>query len=127
MVDAKTMYAAIAVTDGFGEGIVEFLVKLVIGIDSSHRQKQAAETSFEKEAILFVRDASSNLAAHLIEGSFAHVQSSGDFLFKHLKLPQLIKPLLTCLLVGTFIVNTFLHELNNFFIQQPHLYDFTLP
>jgi hypothetical protein len=39
MVDAKTMYAAIAVANGFSKGIVEFLVKLMIGIDPSHRQK----------------------------------------------------------------------------------------
>lgn len=39
MVDAKTMDTAIAVTDGLGKSIVEFLVKLMIGIDPSHRQK----------------------------------------------------------------------------------------
>lgn len=39
MVDAKTMYAAVTVTDSFSKGIVEFLVKLMIGIDPSHWQK----------------------------------------------------------------------------------------
>lgn len=85
MVDAKTMDTAIAVTDGLGKSIVEFLVKLMIGIDPSHRQKQTAETSFEQKTILLIWNASSDLATHFVEGSFTHVESSRDFLFKNLK------------------------------------------
>jgi hypothetical protein len=39
MVDAKTMDAAITVANGFGKSIVEFLIKLMIGVNPSHRQK----------------------------------------------------------------------------------------
>jgi hypothetical protein len=118
---------AIAVVDGFRESIVELLVELIVRVKTAHWEKQAAKTSFEKQAILFVRNTPSNFAAHLVQSPFASVEGGSDLLFEDLEFTQLREPFLAALLIGTLKVYPLLHEFEHLLIEQPHLDNLTMP
>lgn len=127
MVDAKSMNDTITIADSFSKSIVEFLIKLMIRINAAHGKKKASQASFKQQSIFFIRNISSYFSAHLIESPLAGIQSSRYFLLKHLKLSQLSQPLLTSLLIRTLKINSFLHKLNNFFVEKTHLDHLALP